>query len=85
MELRPHGWITSDPLATAMRIILSIGLELLPDPKDIQFLLETQAMEGHWTGGWFYKYPTSGILVENVGLTTALCLKALTNISPRMY
>lgn len=81
MELRPHAWIASDPLAAAMRIILSIGLELLPDPRDINFLLETQTIEGHWTGGWFYQYPSSGILVENAGLTTALCLKALTSIS----
>ena len=77
MELRYLDRLTSDPLAAAMRIILSVELELLPDPTDIKALLDSQAPDGSWTGGWFYKYGSSGILVENAGLTTAFALKAL--------
>lgn len=84
MELRfltSAGSGSSDPLAIAMRILLSTKLGLTSDPVDISDLLRMQERNGSWTGGWFYKYGSSGVLIENTGLTTALALKALTTLT----
>ena len=61
-----------------MRISISSTLGLLPNLMDVVQLLDSQNEDGGWDGGWFYKYGSSGILIENVGLTSALALKALT-------
>ena len=79
IELRVGSMKSADPLATAMRIIISIELGLLPSSADIVRLLDSQGEDGGWYGGWFYKYGSSGILIENVGLTSTLALKALTS------
>ena len=80
MELRLGSPCSPDALATAMRVSLAYELELFPDPKDILALLDGQGEEGEWRGGWFYRYGKTGILIENVGLTTSLALKALSTL-----
>ena len=79
MELR-CGAGPSDALALAMRILLSTKLELTPDPSDVAALIAMQNADGSWCSGWFYKYGSSGVLIENVGFTTALALKALVTL-----
>ncbi|KAF9468730.1 hypothetical protein BDZ94DRAFT_1294279 [Collybia nuda] len=80
MELILTGSKSVDPLSTAIRILLSTKLELASDPVDVYDLLRMRNKNGSWTGGWFYKYGSSGILIENAGFTTAIALKALTTL-----
>lgn len=36
-----------------------------------------QDVDGGWKDGWFYRYPTTGMLVGNRGCTTALAINAI--------
>ena len=60
-----------------------MGLE--PDPAEVRLLLEMQQADGGWGGGcgWFYKYGSSGVLIENAAFTTAVAWKALEDVLDR--
>lgn len=47
------------------------------DDFDLSKLLMLQTSNGSWEDGWFYKYGSSGILIGNIGLTTAFAIKAI--------
>ena len=70
----------SDALALAMRIIAAASMALTHKP-DVHHLLSMQQLDGSWTEGWFYKYGSSGLLIGNDGVTTALALQALEAVS----
>ncbi|KAK7053307.1 hypothetical protein VNI00_003933 [Paramarasmius palmivorus] len=65
-----------DPLQLAMRVLacLSMGIG---NEVDYQALLTLQCEDGSWADGWMYKYGSSGIKVNNRGLTTAFAIKAI--------
>lgn len=65
-----------DALALAMRIIAaaSVGLTSV---TDYERLLEMQDQDGGFRPGWFYKYGSSGLLIGNDGVTTALAIQAI--------
>lgn len=63
-------------LMLAMRIIAA-GTVHLHDSRDYSQLLMNQDSDGSWKDGWMYKYGASGVLIGNVGLTTALAVQAI--------
>ncbi|TFY79237.1 hypothetical protein EWM64_g4776 [Hericium alpestre] len=65
-----------DALALAMRIICCT-LEGIDASLDLLTLREMQQVDGGWADGWFYKYGSTGILIANRGLTTALAIRAI--------
>ncbi|KAI0064799.1 HAD-like protein [Artomyces pyxidatus] len=66
-------------LALAMRIIAcaSVGVR---DEVDLRELLQLQLEDGGWEASGIYRYPTSGIVVGNRGLTTAFALNAIATV-----
>jgi hypothetical protein len=66
----------ADPLSLASRIIAASTVGIV-DHRDLETLLSMQSEDGSWKNGWFYKYPTSGILIRNDGVTTALAIRAI--------
>ena len=69
-----------DSLALAMRIISAASIGFVDRP-DFERLLSMQQADGSWTQGWFYKYGSSGLLIGNDGVTTALAIQAIKCVS----
>ncbi|RXW24997.1 hypothetical protein EST38_g879 [Candolleomyces aberdarensis] len=69
-----------DALQLAMRIIVCefVGIR---DEIDLRALLPLQCEDGSWEIGWVYNYGTTGLLIGNKGLTTALAVKAVESLS----
>lgn len=65
-----------DSLALAMRVIAAASVGLI-DRLDLNRLLSLQQQDGSWVDGWFYKYGSSGRLLRNDGVTTALGIRAI--------
>ena len=65
----------------AMRILCCTALGLRGCIWERHKLLEMQALDGAWEEGWMYCYGSFGIKIENMGVTTALAVKALERIS----
>lgn len=65
-----------DALALAMRVIAAATVDLCPR-RDYERLLGMQEADGSWPTGWMYKYGSSGVLIGNKGLTTALAGEAV--------
>jgi hypothetical protein len=68
--------VEGDCLALAMRIIAAATVGLVCD-ADVRKLASMQRDDGSWTTGWIYKFGSSGVLIANDGLTTALATKAI--------
>ena len=68
--------VEADPLSLASRIIAACTVGTV-DHRDLETLLSLQSEDGSWKNGWFYKYGTSGILICNDGVTTALAIRAI--------
>ena len=69
----------ADSLSLAARIISATVVDLVDD-RDLETLLCMQREDGSWGDSWFYRYGTSGILVRNDGVTTALALQAIQRV-----
>ena len=69
----------ADSLSLAARIIAATVVDLVDD-RDLETLLRTQREDGSWGDGWFYKYGSSGILIRNDGVTTALAIRAIQEV-----
>ena len=69
-----------DALALAMRIITAASIGFVDRP-DFERLMSMQQVDGSWTRGWFYKLRSSGLLVCNDGVTTALAILAIESVS----
>ncbi|KAF8574205.1 HAD-like protein [Ramaria rubella] len=65
-----------DSLAIAMRMVAAASVGLV-SPHDLDKLQSMQQNDGSWTDGWYYRFGSTGILVGNVGLTTAMAIKAI--------
>ncbi|ESK96745.1 hypothetical protein Moror_6705 [Moniliophthora roreri MCA 2997] len=65
-----------DGLSLAMRVIVCnyVGLR---DTEDYRTLVGLQQEDGGWDNGVLYKYGSSGLLIGNRGLTTAMALQAI--------
>ncbi|KAF6762993.1 Haloacid dehalogenase-like hydrolase-domain-containing protein, partial [Ephemerocybe angulata] len=65
-----------DALQLAMRILICdfVGIR---DEVDLRSLLPLQQEDGSFEIGWIYKYGSSGLQIGNVGLTTAMAVKAI--------
>jgi hypothetical protein len=68
--------VEGDSLALAMRVLAAATVGLV-GRSDMNKLLSMQQEDGSWTKGWFYKYGSSGVMIGNDGLTTALVIKAI--------
>ncbi|KAF9532637.1 HAD-like protein [Crepidotus variabilis] len=68
--------IEADSLSLAGRIIAAAAVNI-EDKRDLETLLSMQSEDGSWGDGWFYRYASSGILIKNDGVSTALALKAI--------
>lgn len=64
-----------DALALAMRIIAANNVDMV-DLVDVPALLSLQQEDGRFTG-YFYRYPSTGILIGNDGAATALAIQAI--------
>jgi hypothetical protein len=69
----------ADSLSLAARIVAAMVVDLVDD-RDLETLLSMQREDGSWGDGWFYKYPSSGVLIRNDGLTTALAIQAIQQV-----
>ena len=65
-----------DALALAMRVHAAAAVDVC-DARDYMQLTRMQAADGSWPVGWVYKYGATGVLIGNVGLTTALAVSAI--------
>lgn len=67
---------SGDALALAIRVICcnQVGID---SSTDLSALCKMQDVDGGWKDGWFYRYPTTGMLVGNRGCTTALAINAI--------
>ena len=68
--------VEGDALALARRILVAANIGLVCH-ADVQTLVSMQRDDGSWTTGWIYKFGSSGMLIENDGLTTTLAMKAV--------
>lgn len=64
-----------DALALAMRIVAADNMGMV-DSVDLPALLSLQQEDGRFTG-YFYRYPSTGILIGNDGAATALAIQAI--------
>lgn len=64
-----------DALALAMRIIAASNMGMV-NTVDLPALLSLQQEDGRFTG-YFYRYPSTGILIGNDGAATALAIEAI--------
>jgi hypothetical protein len=73
---------SGDALELAVRINLcgAMGLDC---KDDLQTLLRLQRPNGGWAPGWMYRYGSTGVMIGNKGLTTALALKAIKSVGRR--
>lgn len=69
----------ADSLSLSARIIAATVIDLVND-RDLETLLCMQREDGSWGDGWFYKYGSSGILIRNDGVTTALAIQAIQQV-----
>lgn len=60
----------------AMRVISAAVVGVIAR-YDLDRLLEMQEEDGSWKNGWFYKYGSTGLLIGNDGVTTALAVEAI--------
>ncbi|KAA1477767.1 hypothetical protein DENSPDRAFT_844968 [Dentipellis sp. KUC8613] len=65
-----------DALALAMRLSACVSLGIDND-ADLKALLALQREDGGWDASWIYKYGSSGIMIGNRGVTTALAVQAI--------
>ncbi|TFY71121.1 hypothetical protein EVG20_g1897 [Dentipellis fragilis] len=65
-----------DALALAMRLSACVSLGIDND-ADLRALLALQSEDGGWDASWIYKYGSSGIMIGNRGVTTALAVHAI--------
>ena len=75
-RLRERIGTNGDSLSLSMRI-WACSVVGVVDDFDLWKLLTLQTSNGSWEDGWFYKYGSSGILIGNIGLTTAFAIKAI--------
>ncbi|KAF8586173.1 HAD-like protein [Ramaria rubella] len=68
--------VPGNSLAIAMRILAAASVDMV-NRSDVDKLLAMQQEDGSWVGGWFYRFGSSGMLVGNDGLSTALAIKAI--------
>ena len=68
--------VEGDCLALAMRILAAATVGLVCD-ADVRKLASMQCDDGSWTAGSIYRFGLSGTTIANVGLTTALAIKAV--------
>ena len=68
--------IQGDSMALAMRIMAAAHVNIFL-AHDYEELLTLQQTDGSWPLGWMYKYGASGILIGNVGLSTAYAARAI--------
>ncbi|EIM80888.1 HAD-like protein [Stereum hirsutum FP-91666 SS1] len=67
---------SGDALALAIRVICCNQVGIDPS-TDRSTLCKMQDVDGGWKDGWFYRYPTTGMLIGNRGCTTALAINAI--------
>lgn len=65
-----------DALMLAMRVISAAVVGVIAR-YDLDRLLDMQEEDGSWKNGWFYKYGSTGLLIGNDGVTTALAVEAI--------
>ena len=65
-----------DPLVLAMRVLAAASMGMR-DVQDYERLLMLQLEDGSWPLGWFYRYGSTGILMGNQGVTTAMAAAAI--------
>ena len=75
-RISERAGISGDSMALAMRVMAAAhaGIFLAHDYEE---LLALQQTDGSWPLGWAYKYGGSGILIGNVGLSTAYAARAI--------
>ena len=67
-----------DAFELSARVLVAAEIGIISDArKDCMRLLEMQDADGSWPAGWFYRYGSSGILLGNQGLTTAMAAEAV--------
>ena len=69
----------ADSLSLASRIIAATVVDLADD-RNLKTLLSMQCEDSSWGKSWFYKYGSSGILIKNDGVTTALAIQAIQQV-----
>jgi hypothetical protein len=69
----------ADSLSLTTRIISGTVVDLVDD-RDLETLLSMQREDGSWGDSWFYKSPSSRILIGNDGATTALAIQAILQV-----
>ncbi|KAI1819273.1 HAD-like protein [Xylaria intraflava] len=77
-RLRERVGLGGSALDLAMRIITCSQMGI-PCGEDRRTLLDLQCEDGAWEGGWLYRYGSSGILIQNRGVTTAMAVAALSS------
>ena len=67
---------TGSALDLAMRVLscCALGIDY---GMDREALLKQQCKDGSWMNGWMYRYGSTGIRIGNLGVTTALAVKAI--------
>lgn len=68
-----------DALALSMRVIAAAAVGIIAR-YDLDRLLAMQEEDGSWKEGWFYKYGSTGLLIGNDGVTTALAVEAISAV-----
>lgn len=84
-RLAERAGVLCSPLAMAMRLMLGkqLSIPILSEvtSAEVKSLLSSQSANGGWYGGWLCGYPSTGVNIQNVGLTTCFAIKALENIA----
>ncbi|KAK7433944.1 hypothetical protein VKT23_020472 [Stygiomarasmius scandens] len=65
-----------DPLSLAMRIYAAAKIGIV-DKVDLDRLLLMQRVDGSWSGGVFYKFPSIKQVAINDGLSTVIAVQAI--------
>lgn len=75
-RIQDHIGSKGDSLQLAMRMLICdfVGIQ---DDIDLRTLLPLQCEDGSFEIGWIYKYGSSGLLIGNTGLATAMAIKAI--------
>ena len=70
--------VPGDAFELSARVLVAAEIGIISDAReDCMRLLEMQDADGSWPAGWFYRYGSSGILLGNQGLTTAMAAEAI--------
>ena len=72
--------VEADSLSLAARILAAVAVDMV-DRRDVDTLLSMQCIDGSWGNSWFFKTPETAIRIGNDGLTTALAVHAIQQVS----